>query len=83
LSNLERGTRAENDADKIRHGTMMRGEKHVRSRHTDAEVEEAVAMVKGGMTREAVAKLYAVTAEAVGYWVSGKRRGGYSKVLFD
>lgn len=46
--NLEYGTPEENEADKIRHGTNLHGEKHHQSKLTLAQVNEIRARYKAG-----------------------------------
>jgi hypothetical protein len=62
LSNLRWDTRAGNTRDKIRHGSMPRGQKHHKAKLTDATVREArERYAKGGIFFYQLAPLYGVS----------------------
>lgn len=57
-------TPKENNADKLIHGTLPRGERHVKSKLTENEVRE-IRSLRGVETQAAIAKRFAVTFQAV------------------
>lgn len=46
-------TRAENEADKVSHGTVLRGERNSRAKLTESDVREILSL-KGSMTQAAI-----------------------------
>lgn len=75
LSNLRWGTRQDNAADQVRHGTRIQGERHPKSVLTDRQVasirqEYSPRNVSLGM----LAKKYNVSRACITNIISGKRR---------
>ena len=56
-TNLRWATRKENHADKVRHGTMSRGEKHPNVIFTEAEALRAFALIKQGKGCTEIARM--------------------------
>src|SRR5262245_55405966 len=62
IENLAWGTRAENTADRFRHGTVLFGERNPRARLTRDQVEEMRALyAAGGWSFKRLAARYGVT----------------------
>jgi hypothetical protein len=59
-------THAENEGDKLRHGTHNRGERQGRSRLKEADVHEIRRLVGGGMIYREAADLFGVSAGTIG-----------------
>lgn len=74
FSNLRWGTRAENHADKVAHGTAPRGENQGAHKLTAAQVEEIKAAVWGGELQRVVAERFGVRQPQVSRIMAGKRR---------
>ena len=73
LSNLTYGTPRENAHDRIAHGTMLYGERSPHSKWSDAEVAAAIDLyLAGGITQEAVGKLYGTSQQVVSRWISAR-----------
>lgn len=77
LSNLAWGTSAENEADKVRHGTKVRGEAHSAAKLTESQVIQMRADVAAGMSCKGAAAKYGIFIENVRKIV---RRKGWSHV---
>lgn len=60
LDNLRWATPADNEKDKIRHGTKQCGEQHYKTKLTAEQVQE-IRRLKGRMPPGAVAKMYSVS----------------------
>lgn len=78
-SHLRWGTRAENVADRARHGRLGRrrylyGERHQNAKHSDEVVRLVCERYANGETQVSLAREYGVNASTVSMWVSGKRR---------
>lgn len=65
-------TKADNEADKLIHGTHNRGERHPLSILTEAEAREILSL-KGTETQESTAKRYGIAGQTVSGIQSGKR----------
>lgn len=76
LSNLRWATHAENEADKILHGTFMQGETHPSARFSDREVQQIRAMRRMGRTYNEIAERCGVSRAHACRIVLGTRRGG-------
>jgi hypothetical protein len=63
---LRWSTVKDNHADKVRHGTDNRGEKHYRARVTADQVREIRKRLADGMTQKAVAEAFDIHPESVG-----------------
>jgi hypothetical protein len=72
IRNLVWGTKVENQADRIRHGTDSRGEQVGTSKLTEADVIEIRRMVASGTKKAALARKYGVTFTAI--WSICERR---------
>lgn len=74
LSNLSYGTRKDNMADAIAHGTTTRGEKNGHARFTDAQALEIKRAVCSGKARQLdMARIYNVSPSSISQLVNGKR----------
>lgn len=71
LENLEWGTYAENEADKLRHGTRARGET-ARSKLSEEEVLELRRRKSEGVPTRVLASDYGVTTQNIEAIVCGK-----------
>lgn len=71
-SNLRWATRAENHADKLKHGTDNRGERHGMSKMTTAGVRWAMSQRKLGRTVKELATALGVNRETVGKALRGE-----------
>ena len=72
-NNLCYGTRADNLADKLAHGTDNRGEKHPLCRITEQQVKEIRAACNGGESQQSVGRRYGIGQVQVGRIVRRKR----------
>lgn len=73
ISNLQWGTRKENMQDKIRHGTIARGETHGMVKLSNSEVMEIRNMAADRtQTYDDIASRYGIARGLVGYIVKGK-----------
>ncbi len=71
--NLAWGTKIENQADRILHGTSNKGTRNGQSKLTESEVIEIrVAYRKGNISQEALGKLYDVSGGAVSRIINKK-----------
>ncbi|KAB2798954.1 hypothetical protein F9L06_10140 [Brucella anthropi] len=75
LSNLRWATHAENEADKLAHGTLMHGETHPSARFTDREIEQIRALRRIGKTYTEIAERCGVSRAHACRIVLGTRRG--------
>lgn len=73
--NLEWSDKATNEADKFRHGTIIRGAKHWASALTDDQVLEARRRVAAGEDVETVAKSMGFSRPLIASAVMGRRWG--------
>ena len=65
-------TKADNEADKVAHGTHNRGENHPLSRLTETQVREILSL-KGKETQQATANRYGIANQTVSGIQSGKK----------
>lgn len=72
--NLRWATRAENEADKVRHGTSNRGERNGQAKIPDVEVPKVRALAASGTDLDVLATRYEVTRSAIYNIVTGRRR---------
>lgn len=68
---LRWATRPENEADKLKHGTHNRGERHGRVKLTESDVREIRAL-RGSMKQKAIAEKFEVSQSAVSFIQSRK-----------
>jgi hypothetical protein len=73
LDNLCWGTRQENTEDKLRHGTVPRGERHPAARLTDAQ-REAIRLEHAtlGTPKTELGRRYGVSGPAIGHIINGR-----------
>lgn len=64
-------TRLENQADKLIHGTMLRGERHFWAKITEAQAREILSL-KGQMLQREIAERFGISRPAVGMIHRGK-----------
>lgn len=72
LSNLSWKTKKANQADRVRHGTHNRGERHGIARLTDRQAAEIIPRVDAGESRVAIAREYGVSRYVVGHIARGR-----------
>jgi hypothetical protein len=72
LSNLKWGTKVENMADQVRHGTLAIGERSGHAKLTEEQVKEARSMIQAGMTHKSIAALFNVSRPAITQLWSGR-----------
>lgn len=72
LENLSWKTKKANQADRARHGTHNRGERHGEAKITDRQAVEVIRRVAAGETRTAVARDFGISRTVVGKIVAGK-----------
>ena len=65
LENLRWASRRENHADKLKHGTDNRGDKHPMRKLDSKRVQIARLMLRDGFTQKAVARIFRVSPAAV------------------
>lgn len=70
---LRWATRTENEADKIAHGTRLRGEKMKNHILTDADCE-AIRALRGSMSQKAIATIYGVSQQHISAVQTGRFR---------
>ena len=73
-TNLRWATRAENEADKVRHGTSNRGERNGMAKLTDEQAAIVISESLRGVSRQTLAERYGVTPGAISNIVRGRRR---------
>lgn len=71
-ANLRWATRAENHADKLRHGTHNRGQRHGLSKLTDEQAAEIIRLRKAGVQLRDLAAIFAVSLGCVRKLLSGE-----------
>lgn len=64
-SNLKWATRKENNVDKIRHGTIPKGDQNNRSKLRCVHIPKIREMIKAGATLREIGKQFGVTAVAI------------------
>lgn len=77
LVNLVWGSQAENTADRGRHGTMRgahKGEAHHGAKLTDAQIEEAKELYRGGWHQWEIAEKFGASQSGISRILSGKSR---------
>lgn len=74
-SNLVYGTPIENQADRIRHGTSNRGERHGLSKLTNEDIENVFTLRKEGLFQHEIASQLGVRQQCISRVLSGKRWG--------
>lgn len=74
---LRWATRVENSADKIKHGTTNRGERHPLSKLTEDDIR-LIRTLAGSTSREQIAKMFNVGRQAIDRVVTGERWGWYT-----
>jgi len=75
IANLRYGTRSENEADKLRHGTSNRGERHGNAKLSATAINTIFALRAAGKAQKEIAKAVGVLQPAVSRVLSGKRWG--------
>jgi hypothetical protein len=70
-SNLLWGTHAENEADKIRHGTLLRGARHPRAKLSASQVSAIRALHSRGLTHREIAERFPVGRSQIANIVCG------------
>lgn len=65
LSNFKYGSRAEQAADRIKHGTTLKGSKNPRAKLTEIKVEKIKKHLKRGVSVQRLAKKCKVTNEVI------------------
>lgn len=78
LSNLRWDTRANNHADKIKHGTHLRGTANPQSKFTERDIEVVFDLRRRGLTHAAIAAKIGMSSTHVSNVLNGKRWGHYS-----
>ena len=71
-SNLRWATLKENQADRVKHGTDIRGEKQWKARLKNKDIPVAIKMRKGGYTVKAIAEHFGVHRETMGKMFRGE-----------
>lgn len=71
-SNLRWATHTENEADKVRHGTLLVGSRHANSKITEADVLVMRQRRASGETLEAIAEDFGICFQNVGLICQGK-----------
>jgi hypothetical protein len=81
IPNLRWDTKLENAQDRIKHGTQIKGAKHHKAIHTDAQIEEIKTLSKivdengkSKYSQRTLAKMYDTTQATISRYLSGKRR---------
>lgn len=65
LTNLKWGTKVENQADRVTHGTDCRGEKSPNSKLTESDVDDIIRRRKSKETASSIAKDYPITTDYI------------------
>lgn len=73
LENLKYGTRQENAADRVRHGSQPRGESHGRAKLTRNDIKAVRAKHSDGATIASIARQYAMAESTIGDIVKKRR----------
>jgi NUMOD4 motif/HNH endonuclease len=71
LSNLRYDTSAGNNADKLNHGTVLRGERHQNSKISEDQAKQILAL-KGKLLQKEIGKLFGLSKAAVSDIISGR-----------
>jgi hypothetical protein len=66
IDNLVWGTRTENRADRVRHGTANQGEQHPRAKLTEAQVLKIREQHAGGIRQATLSRLFGVSRFTIG-----------------
>ena len=74
FTNLRWATKAENEADKIRHGRTNRGERNGQAKITDAQAEQIKQRCGNGEKASALAAEYGISSSAISNIYRGIRR---------
>lgn len=77
-NNLRWATHAENEADKIEHGTTLRGDRHHQAKLSADQVREIRLRRAAGEMGISLAQLFGVTPQTVSRIVTGKNWGHLS-----
>jgi predicted transcriptional regulator len=72
VENLAWGTKLQNEADKVRHGTLLTGEKHPNVTVTEADVREILAIRGAGKRIEEIARWFGVSGATIRRIVHGQ-----------
>lgn len=64
-ANLAWATHAENCADRVRHGTQLKGEQHPNARATQVQVDAAFALIDAGWASQRIADAVGVSVHTV------------------
>ncbi len=72
LENLRWGTHKDNFADRDRHGTTARGERHGRSKLTKEQVLQIPVLRAEGLSQRKIAALFGVHNTLISYILRGK-----------
>lgn len=72
ISNLRWGTKLENEADKLRHGTRVSGERHYASKLTKKDVSDMKSLRSNGFRFWEIAKKFGVTTMTAHRAITGK-----------
>ena len=75
LDNLRWGTRAENDADKVKHGRTIRGNRHPLRKLSEDDIPEVRRLLASGMLQREIAVIYGVTRKCINDVNCGRRWG--------
>jgi uncharacterized protein (DUF433 family) len=70
--NLYYGTPADNQRDRIAHGTKSVGEKHGRARLTRSQVDEIIVRLAAGERQSSIAKAYGVSSPQISHINTGR-----------
>jgi hypothetical protein len=70
---LRWATRAENQSDRVRHGTSARGENNPKTSVTVSDVMKMRDLAKAGLRIMNIAHMFKMTPQAAGRIISGKR----------
>lgn len=74
LSNLQYKTKADNESDKVAHGTLLRGEHHYATVLSDEDVANIRRYVAAGGFQKDAAVLYGVSKQHISDIINNKRR---------
>ena len=72
VENLIWGTSQEDANDRIRHGTVLKGEKHGRSKLTETDIHKIRELRSTGVLQKEIAALFGVAESLISYILSGK-----------
>jgi hypothetical protein len=72
VENLAWGTRTENQADRVRHGTSSRGEQSVLAKLTEDDVREIRRLLGQGLTQTKISSLFGVSRVTISKIKLGK-----------